>query len=67
MINVTCDLKTYNDISLDIIKSQPCKIVSHHSNDKFVRIFFTDSSYIVVSASDLKAAIDNCTNTVRYL
>jgi len=68
MINVVCKLKTYNDISLEHIRDEPCEIVSHHNSEKFIKIFINGNSneYVVVNAKDLKAAIDNCTNTSRY-
>jgi hypothetical protein len=60
MIKVTCKVENYD---------QPMKqslIVEAHWNDDKMIVLVIDGKNYTVIASDLKAAIDNCTNTNRF-
>ena len=60
MVKVTCQIRTYGE------KSTPdVKIHSHWNERDKVVLEFGDIQYTVL-AKDIKAAVDNCTNTAKY-
>jgi|WetSurMetagenome_2_1015567.scaffolds.fasta_scaffold01420_24 hypothetical protein len=60
MIKVACEMEPHYDTDKGNIL-----IRSHFYNDNLIEIIIGDEKRIV-KANDLKAAIDNCTNTAKY-
>lgn len=57
MINVTCIVKNYDNPAKQDIK------VHAHWNESHMVVIEAGGEKYTVNASDLKAAIENCTNT----
>ena len=60
MIKVHCQVDGYEDENSPVMK-----VSSHWNNDSFV-VIDLEANQIIVSAKDLKAAIDNTTNMARH-
>lgn len=60
MIKITCRVESYDD------PIKPSILVYNHWNDKQMVVLEIGEQKITVKASDLEAAIKNCTNTGRY-
>jgi hypothetical protein len=60
MIKVTCKVKSYDEPAKTDVT-----VNNHWYNNGMVEIVIGDEKR-EVSAKELKAAIDNCTNTARY-
>lgn len=63
-INVQCDVRTIGD-GLETPKTRLVVVRSHWNNDKTVELNIGETT-VRVSAQDLIAAIQNCTNTNRF-
>lgn len=60
MVKVTCEVPTYNEPAKPSIR-----VHNHWNRQEFVELEISGERH-VVTARDLKAAIDNCTNTNRF-
>ena len=60
MINVYCQIQSYDD------DHKPTLEVRNHWNDRQMVVLELEGTKITVLASDLEAAIRNCTNTARF-
>lgn len=60
MIKVTCQIKTYGEKATADIK-----VHNHWNEQAKVEIEINGERFIVL-AKDIKAAVDNCTNTVKF-
>ena len=70
MIEVVNTVEVYelNDVELRDIKSKKPKLVvkNHWNRSEFVVLQIDEGKIITVLAKDLKAAIDNSTNSARF-
>lgn len=62
MIKVSNEIKTYEGGQLD----KPVIQLNSHWNDNKMVVIVIDGKQYTVCAADLKAAVDNATNTARF-
>ena len=60
MIKVTCEIENYDE------PAKPSIRVHNHWNNERMVVIEIGAEKVTVLAKDLKAACDNCTNTVKY-
>lgn len=60
VVKVTCQIDTYNEPAKENIK-----IHNHWNRNEMVELEINNQRYTVL-AKELKAAIDNCTNTAKF-
>lgn len=60
MLKVTCEVGTYNDQAKPSVK-----VHNHWNNDNLVELE-VNGERIVVKGKELKEAINNCMNTVKF-
>jgi hypothetical protein len=60
MVKVTCQVNSYDD------PAKQSLMLHNHWNDSNMVVLKIDEIEITVKAKELKAAIDNCTNTAKF-
>lgn len=67
MIHIRCLVPVYeiNGSATDDRRENMIRVESYRPRDRMVVLCFRDESF-TVEASDLRAAIDNCTNVKRW-
>lgn len=63
MIRVCCDVREYPD---DAKEYRTLFVRNHWNHQDRVVLCLGENKELVVLASDLRAAIDNCTNVARF-
>ncbi len=67
MIKVTCELPVYEiDGQAPPMNGAPLIVQSHWNNRQWVVLLMPNGPPITVNAADLKAALENATNTKRF-